>query len=57
MEGEESLETERRIEMWENRILGERQLYQHRNEKLCRMNGEHLGWIVGTQKWEGIVGN
>lgn len=49
--------TERRIEMWENRILGERQLYQHRNEKLCRMNGEHLGWIVGTQKWEGIVGN
>lgn len=34
----------RSIEVWGNRHFGERQQCEHRNEKLCGMNAEHLGW-------------
>lgn len=30
----------------------ERQKYKHRNEKLCRMSGEHLSWLDEAQMYE-----
>lgn len=30
----------------------ERQQQKHRNEKVCRMSGEHLGWLDGAQMYE-----
>lgn len=40
------------MEGWVNRHFREIQQYEHRNEKLCGMNGEYLGWLDGAQKYD-----